>query len=126
MRKSTDLLISRMASAFEPHGALAEFCRKTGFPRKTVENWLQGTTIPTTALDSIAEGLDMSPWDLIKPDAPDLPPTALEIVRILPRLNDDQLRALLGTARLFAHLNDTGSDRGEQRGGLAEKQKRRG
>jgi transcriptional regulator with XRE-family HTH domain len=62
------LLLKRLQVALEPHGALSEFCRKTRLPRKTVENWLNGTTIPTTAVDTIAEGLGTPTWELLKPE----------------------------------------------------------
>jgi hypothetical protein len=66
MSDSANLLLKRLQSAVEPHGALAEFCRKSGLPRKTVENWLNGTTIPTTALDAIAVGMETTPEDLLR------------------------------------------------------------
>lgn len=70
MSDSAALLLDKLRAAVEPHGALAEFCRRSGFARRTVENWLNGTTIPTTALDAIAAGLDTTPSALLAESKP--------------------------------------------------------
>ena len=53
----------------EQRGSVAEFCRKTGLARNTVESWLAGISSPNVRnLDTIAEALGVQPWALIKPD----------------------------------------------------------
>lgn len=74
MTKSAQLFLYRLARALEPHGAIAEFCRNTGFGRSSVQNWLERGQTPTIEnLDRVAEGLGTTAWELLKPEEPAMP-----------------------------------------------------
>lgn len=76
MGRASDAFLARIRTALEPRGAVAEFCRKTGFARGSVLNWLEKGQSPNVEnLDRIAEFLKVEPWELIKDpdDAPKAP-----------------------------------------------------
>jgi transcriptional regulator with XRE-family HTH domain len=91
MAKSWDLLRNRLKKALSPHGAVSEFCRRTGFARSGVDRWMHNENIPKLDnLDVIAEGLGVNPWDLIKPESiPQLQlpkPTPEEALEVLTEI----------------------------------------
>jgi transcriptional regulator with XRE-family HTH domain len=69
--KPAELLKKRLSEAFDKHGAVADFCRKTGFSRGAAENWRQGTQVPTVdKLGPIAEALGTTPAELLSEGPP--------------------------------------------------------
>lgn len=73
MGKSWEVLRNRLLMYLSPHGAVSEFCRKTGLARSGVDRWLlpkeKGGGSPNIEnLDAIADALGITPWDLIKPE----------------------------------------------------------
>lgn len=76
-------LRNRLLALRGTHGAVAEFCRKSGYPRQTVEAWLSGQSVPSAdKLDPIAEALGISlAGNLPATAAQPTPLEALEIVR---------------------------------------------
>jgi len=51
------------------HGEVAALARRTGINRATIDKWMNGESVPNLEfLDTLAEGLETTPWDLIKPD----------------------------------------------------------
>lgn len=67
--KTWDLLRKRLILNLEPHGAVSEFSRKTGFSRAGVDKWLNNLSVPKIdVLDKFADALDQKPWQLIQPD----------------------------------------------------------
>jgi transcriptional regulator with XRE-family HTH domain len=68
--KPPEILRKRLLELRERHGGVAEFCRKSGFNRQSVENWLDGESVPgLDSLDRIARALDVSPAALISDPA---------------------------------------------------------
>lgn len=68
MADSTKLFSQQIGKALEPHGAVAAFCRKTGFNRETVDRWIEEEASPTLRnLDKVAVALERDAWDLIRP-----------------------------------------------------------
>lgn len=109
MRKLADTFRNKLNSLLEPHGAIGEFSRKTGFSRTAIETWRDGETTPTLKyLDQIAEKLGKDPVDLlgIEKEAPTvesgLLPALLEIASFLPALDDDEVEAIRSMARRYA------------------------
>lgn len=101
-----NLLLRRLREAVEPHGAVSEFCRKTRLPRKTVDNWLIGRSLPSLEnLETIATGLGVAPWQLLKPEGAEPAPahdsSALlrKILPALAALDDHGLEAVLELIR---------------------------
>lgn len=100
-----DLIKKRLESYFEPHGSMADFCRRTGIPRQNVKNWLKGTAIPLDALEPIAAGLGLAGgWELLRPPNAQLQETAPKLVRssllgdavsLLAAMDDAALAAVL-------------------------------
>ena len=69
MGKASESFKKRIAAATGPHGALSDFCRKTGLGRNTVERWIFEGVSPTLEnLERAAEGMGMQAWELIKPE----------------------------------------------------------
>lgn len=69
MPNTVDFLMKRIKIYFAPHGVVADFCRKTGIHRNTVEGWLStGHPPKLEKLDRIAEGMGITLWDLLKPE----------------------------------------------------------
>jgi len=92
-------------------GAVADFCRKTGFSRASIQRWEAGQYPTLETLERIAEGLGTTAWDLIKPETAEEKPksplvlvqggsgdTLRELLAVLPRLKEDKLRLLLRAA----------------------------
>ena len=113
MRKSADLLSKRLNILLASHGAVADFCKKTGFSRTAVETWRDGESSPTLKnLDVIAESLGVDPLKLL--DAETIPesipgnllPALLEIAAILPRLHEGEVTVVLNTLRTLAASKD--------------------
>jgi len=66
MAKSWNLLRKRLIASLEPYGAVSEFCRKTGFSRTAVDNWMNNVAIPNLEhIDKIADALGYRPDQLI-------------------------------------------------------------
>lgn len=82
MGNSWELLRKRLLLLRDHHGAVAEFCRKTGLNRQTVENWLDGKSAAGIEnLDRIAGALGREPWQLLAPTGTPgagVPPDILE------------------------------------------------
>jgi transcriptional regulator with XRE-family HTH domain len=71
-----DILRNKLIALRDQYGAVADFVRKTGFSRTTVENWLDNKNIPNVeTLGKIAFGLNCEPWELIKPACSTQAPT---------------------------------------------------
>lgn len=101
MSRTSSILFDRLREHLEPHGAVSEFSRKTGIPRRNLDNWLSGTAIPVEAIDTIAAGMGVEPWELLKP------PNTPELQKTGPKLVVDSTSSLLGDAvRLLAGLDD--------------------
>lgn len=85
------------------HGAVADFCRKTGITRSQVDGWIRdGVGAPgIDRMDLIASGLGIEPWELLKPPRAPAPTADSRlalfgaIVSRLAALNEPQLRFLL-------------------------------
>ncbi len=106
MIESLELFHSRLAERLKAHGAVAEFCRKTGFSRSLVDRWIDGVGAPALdSLDKVAHGLGVPAWELIKPEgdplAQRMSKSALvgEIVVIIFGLNETQLNFILRLLR---------------------------
>lgn len=70
MGKSGQTLVKCLNNYLAQHGAVSDFVRKTGFSRKAVDTWLAGTSFPSVdSLDRIAEGLGITPAELISDHA---------------------------------------------------------
>lgn len=68
MASSRELLVKRLSGLFAQHGSASDFCRRTGIPRATLENWLKRGMAPDLdSLDKIAEGLGLTAAELIRP-----------------------------------------------------------
>lgn len=97
MPKSLEELRNRLSALRERHGAVAEFCRKAGFNRQTVENWLDGKSAPGMEnIDRIADALGVEAWRLIMPAGEEAVPRS-ELERTADQLRKTQaaLDALL-------------------------------
>lgn len=111
--ESSKVFRDRLAKALEGHGARSEFCRKTGIARSGLERWLEGEgTVSLESLDRAAKGLGLAPWELLKPAASAANPAAptrdsliVGIITRIPRLHDDQLRALFNIVDGFDRDN---------------------
>ncbi len=101
----TKILQKRLQEQLGPRGGVAEFCRKTGFARTGVQNWLDGKSSPTVEnLGKIAEGLGIEPWELIKPEEPAQKPVDMmhELFSILAAADQSQMADCLDIIR--AHV----------------------
>jgi len=81
MPESNEIFRHRLALRLQGHGAVADFCRKTGLSRSAVDLWLSGDRSPTLKnLDLAASALDVRPWDLIMPEGaqPEARPSQIE------------------------------------------------
>jgi transcriptional regulator with XRE-family HTH domain len=66
--KASEYFMNALAQLRAVRGAVAEFCRKTGFARNTVESWIDGVAFPSLEkLDRIAEALEVPVDSLIAP-----------------------------------------------------------
>ena len=105
MSNTADLIINRLREAFQQHGAVAEFCRKSGLPRRTVDNWMAKRSYPgLDSLDAIAKGLDLQPWELLKP------PTTSQLQEAGPKLVDPDASRLAALGSIVARISTFNED----------------
>jgi transcriptional regulator with XRE-family HTH domain len=96
---------SRLSKRLSERGAKSAFCRKTGISRSLLDQWIRGESVPgLDSLERVASGLDVTPWDLIKPEGsePSHSPAIASLAAIIPAISDDEaekLRSLLGAIR---------------------------
>ena len=80
-------------------------------PQSTFSDWKKGKSCPKQEkLQKIADALGISYATLLGIDeqpteVPQYNPTIQDFIDILPKLTDEQIESLLGTARLFASMN---------------------
>jgi transcriptional regulator with XRE-family HTH domain len=82
----------------------AELHRKTGIARPSIDAYLEGSDIGLKALQRVADAIGLEPWEVLRPhDNQKGPrsPLIAEIVRRLERLDERQIRALLGMVIAF-------------------------
>lgn len=91
----------RIIEATENRG-VAEFARKVGVDRKTVEAWKKGAYPGVDIIGKIAETLGMEPWELLKPPGAD--ESFSPIQRAWGLLNEDEQGQLLRYAEFL--IND--------------------
>jgi transcriptional regulator with XRE-family HTH domain len=69
--KSAKLLVNRIKGALSEHGAVSDFCKKTGISRTAVNSWLDGKTVPSLGnLDAIADYFRVSAQELVSSEKP--------------------------------------------------------
>lgn len=77
MGKSSEALREKLRAAFETKApSKMELHRKTGIPRPSIDGYLRGAVPDLDALDAIADALDTTPWELLRP--PGAQPTPVE------------------------------------------------
>lgn len=68
MSNASEVFSKKLGDLLAPHGAVTEFCKKTGLNRATVDNWLHGRTPPNVSkLQEVADALGVEPWEMIHP-----------------------------------------------------------
>lgn len=99
--KVPEIFRKKLSAATAGHGVRAEVCRKAGIARNTIERWISGESSPTIdGLDSLADALDMKPWQLIQADDEETVPKAKYTADVLAQIKNartlqDQLEAAL-------------------------------
>ena len=104
-----DKTLQAIREATENRG-VAEFARKVGVDRKTVEAWRKGAYPGVEMLGKIAEALGSEPWILLKPDdstnseakVVENPELLNRILAVWGTFNEDQRRLLAQNAEAFA------------------------
>jgi transcriptional regulator with XRE-family HTH domain len=100
---SLKLVVDRIAEFTKPHGMLAEFCRESKLARRNVENWLNGTAIPLSAVDQIAKGLGTTPSALLNPKVNiSLTPLIRKAISLIEQMDDNTRRDALQTLEMYA------------------------
>lgn len=71
MDKPSERFKKRLTAALSERGAIAHFCRKTGFSRTGVQKWLDGRATPTIAsLETIADFFGCKVSELVDEKSP--------------------------------------------------------
>lgn len=109
MSKSSETFINFLKGALLGHGAVSEFCRKSGFARPTVDRWLKGENSPTLEnLERIAAILDKPVPEMLSPSYAfgKSDPILRELFSRLLAMEQDQLEALLTHVRIQSKVLD--------------------
>lgn len=109
MTRAAILFAKRLNEQLAPHGAVSEFCRKTGFARATVDRWLAAERAPELEqLEFVAQALGKEPWQLIAPEKMANPhePVLRELFTRLLAMEQDQLDMLLTHVRIQSEALD--------------------
>jgi hypothetical protein len=97
MGKFTDHFKAYLKNRLEAYGAVAEFCKQTGFARNTVEAWIdtEGGGSPTlTSLDIIEDKTDMKIAELLGLQPAKEPPGPVDLDAFARRVSEETIRAL--------------------------------
>lgn len=104
MGKALESFKKTIENKLEPHGAIGGFCKRARLSRTTVRGWINGRAPSLDLIERAAAALEMEAWQMIRPAGTESPLVA-EILTILPALKEDQLKSILGTAKLFKQIN---------------------